>query len=217
MPKPTTPAPIDAGEIYELIINGTVAAGGSNKTPCGNNYFYKRTVIGTALTKANIVAGFIAAHVNALVAAAHQDYAVNSISIRNLADATDAGVIVPSALVGAIATDREPSEDAVVVRLYTGFRGKVFRGFKHFGGTNEVDTTQDVLTGAGLARWQTVAASCASAYFDADGNQWKPFLFSRYKSQILANPTVIRGTVITSSVLNKRVSLMKKRRAQSVV
>ncbi len=217
MPKATTPAPIVLDDVLEVVLKGTVAAGGSNQTPCGNVFYYRRSLIAAGINKTSFKTIFASTVIAPLLAATHQDYSPNSVVIRNIQDATDPAIEIAVAGAGAIATDREPSEDSIVMRLKTSFRGKPFRGFKMFGGSNEVDTIQDILTGAGLGRWQAVRDVLDDVLTDADGNMWTPFIFSRYKSDLSKNPVTVRGTDIQSCTLNKRVSRMTKRRAASVI
>lgn len=217
MPNPTTPAPVVLDEVLEIVVKGTVAAGGSNQTPCGNVFYYRKSLNSAGTNKGNVKTIFTTTVIAPLLAATHQDYAPNACVIRNIQDATDPAQEIAIAGNGAILTDREPSEDSVVMRLKSGYRGKTFRGFKLFGGTNEIDTTQDILTGAGLARWQAVRDSLIVVLGDADGNQWTPFLASRYQVNWTVNPCIVRGVDIQSCTLNLRISRMTKRRAKSVI
>lgn len=213
---PSTPAPIIVGKVMECIVKGTMTAGGSNSTPCGNVFYYRLSNQVLAPTKAAFSTIFQATVLVPLLAAANIAYAPNSLLLRFLDDATDVPLSVAAAGVGAIGTDSEPSNDAVVCYMRSAFRGKVFRGFKHFGATNEVDTLRDVLVGAGLVRWQAVRDSLKIALVDALGNTWTHIVFSRFMSQVIVNPTVVRGSDITISLLDLTIGTMRRRKAKTV-
>lgn len=213
---PITPMPINGGEIWECVLNGEMSAGGSTAKRSGNVFYYRRSVIGAGATKAQFAAAFRTAVIVPLLAAANVRYKPISVDVRSLSNATDIRTTIIQAGAGAIATDSEPSVDAVAMVLRTPFRGKNGRGFKHFGGVSEVDTTDDILTGAGLARWQAVQAGVLSVFVDAGGNSWTPFLFSRYMSQWKVNPTVIRGADVVLVSLIGNIGTMKRRRSRTV-
>lgn len=208
--------PVIADPIMEIVVKGTVSPGGSSQTPCGNVFFYRRVTNGSSVTKAALSTIFQSTVLVPLLAAANAAYSPNTLRMRFLSDATDPATDIAAAGVGAIATDSEPSLDAVVCLLKTTLRGKNARGFKHFGGTSEVDTTRDVLTGAGLARWQAVRDALSVQLNDALGNVWAPFLFSRPGSQWRVNPTVIRGANINTAVLDLVIGSMRKRKPKLV-
>lgn len=213
---PPTPLPIVLSDVYEIVLNGNMAPGGSNAKRSGNVFYYRRAVIGAGVTTAGLAAAFRTAVIVPLLAACNQRYSPQSVSIRMINDATFAPQTIAQAGVGAIATDGEPCDDAAVLMMKTAYRGKNGRGFKHFGGTNEVDTTDDILTGAGLARWQAVQAGCMLTITDAGGNQFAPFLFSRVGSQWKVNPTTIRGADFNSSKLIGNIGTMRRRRSKTV-
>lgn len=212
-----TAAPIVSTPVVQIVIFGRMIPGGGNSTPCGNVFYYRMTTAGGVLSKANLKAIFWTTVGVPLLAAANIRYTPISIGLRLITDSTDLPVLIAQAGAGAIATDSEPSDDAVVVRLLSAFRGKNARGFKHFGGTNESDTTQDILTGGGLANWQAVRDACKAAMVDAGGVAWVPFMFSPFMSQIKVNPTVVRGYDIINAVLNKDIRTMRKRKTKPAV
>jgi len=208
--------PVVADDVFELTVKGTQGAGGSSVTPAGNVFFYRRTAGPVAVLTA-LVTAFRVAVVVPHLAAANARYAVNRIDARPVRDPSSPGIQVTDAGVGAIATDGEPSQDTVVVNLRSLIRGKSGRGFKHFAGVNEVDTTLDILVGAGLARWQAVRDGCLLTLVDANGTSYVPFLLSRTWSQIETAPVEIKGTNVTSVKLNTVVSQLRKRKALSVL
>lgn len=206
--------PLVASDVFEVKTSGTQGAGGSTATKAGNVFFYRRTG-GPAAVLTALVTAFRAAVVVPHIAAANARYSVVSIAARPVLDPSSPGVVVADAGVGAIATDGEPSEDNAVVNLGSAYRGKAARGFKHFAGVNEIDTTLDVLTGAGLTRWQAVRDACKLGLTDANGTTYAPFILSRFYSQILVPPTTIYGADITTAKLNLVVASLRKRKSKT--
>lgn len=211
------PAPITTSKVMEAVLQGRMASAGSTAEPCGNVFYYRLDLQVVAPTKVAFGNIFNTTVITPLLAAANVRYTPVQSVLRFLDDATDAPVVFAHAGAGAIATDSQQSEDMAVVNLKTAFRSKTMRGYKYFGGVSEIDTTGDVLTGAGLARWQTVRDACALAMVDALGNRWVPFVRSRFLEQVLVNPTTVRGTDINAAILNIRVSNLRSRKSARVV
>lgn len=208
-------ADVDVKHI-EVVVRGSLSAGGSSVKNCWNVFTYHRTTFANVFSKVNFAAAFRLAIIVPLVAASNVRYSVNRLSVRILDDAYDPYVDIADAGVGAIGTDSEPNNDAVFVLLKTGARGRQGLGSKHFGGTSEVDTTDNVLVGAGLARWQAVQAACNLMITDASPNNYLPTVVSRKNSVLDGNPTFIWATDLTSTALNKRIGSMAGRKGVSV-
>lgn len=152
-----------------------------------------------------------------LKAAMNVRYTPGSLQIRILDDYNDNEEIFSVAGVGAIGTDSMPSDDAVYFLFRTPLRGRSYRGSKHFGPLSEEDTTDDLLTGAGLARWQTLQTALGATLTDANGNVWQPHVLSRKLSNLAALPvaTVVANQV-TSVLLDLNIGTMRKRRSKTV-
>lgn len=204
------------GDVAEVVMAGVMAAGGSNAKNVQSVFHYRLSVLGAAPTKAALETVFQATICVPFVAAANVRYTQSGNSVRGLNDATDAYQTVSRALTGAIATDSMPSVDSVYMLLRTAKRGASYRGSKHFPGVNEADTTDDILTGAGLARWQTLQAAVPTPLVDALGNTWVLSLVSRTLSQLAVNPTTVVANDVTTVLLNKNVGTMRRRRTQTV-
>lgn len=210
-------APIVTTPVCEIVVKGILATGGAGQAPCGNVFYYRLSNMVLAPTKAALSTIFQATVVAPLLLAANIRYTPVQLGMRFIDDAIDLQTFIAAAGTGAIATDGEPSVDAVVVNLKSAFRGKAMRGFKHFGAVNEIDTTNDILTGAGLARWQAVRDGVKTVLVDAIGNTWTPFIRSRYLEQVKVNPTTIRGVDIVNATLTLNVRTMRKRRTPTLV
>lgn len=204
------------GSIAEVSMLGTLAAAGSNVINVASVFHYRLSVLTLPPTKVALNNAFNAAQAAALLAAYNARYTQSFNTVRWIDDATDPLASVARAGVGAIATDSLPTIDAVTMILRTGKRGKSFRGSKHFPAGSEVDTTGDVLTGAGLTRFQTVQTSLATPITDALGNVWVPSVLSRILSVTVTNPTTIVANDVTEVLLNLNVGTMRRRKVSTV-
>lgn len=204
------------GDVVEISALGTLAAAGSNGKNVASVYHYRLSVIGTAPLKALLNTSFNNAVGLPFLAAANARYTQTMNNIRYLNDATDLPTSFAVAGVGAIATDGMPTDVSVSMLLRTAKRGREFRGAKRFPAVNEIDTTGDVLTGAGLARWQTLQTGVAATLTDVSGCQWVPCVLSRKLSQLLINPTTVISNDVVQVLLNKNVGTMRRRRVLTV-
>lgn len=210
---------IPAGSIrnLQLIVNGTAATGGSSVTPSINVFNFQRTTTVNPFTKIAFNTVFQASVMNVILAAMNVRYTPSNCSVRVLDDYNDSPTIFAIAGVGAIATDSIPSDDAVYMLLRTALRGRNYRGSKHFGPLSEIDTTNDILTGAGLARWQDVRDAVLSNLVDANGNTWVPTVLSRNLSNLNLLPVaLVVATQVTDCLLDLNVGTMRRRRSKTI-
>lgn len=212
------PIPDNQKTILEVIINGRMAAGGSNAKAAFNVFHYKRTSVAVPASKAAFNTAFQAAIVAPLLAAANVRYTPTVISYRWLNDPLDRPVFFTAAGVGAIATDSQPSDDAVYYLFRTDKRGANYRGNKHFAGSNEADTTQDILTGAGLVRWQTLQTALAAPITDATPHTWNLQVVSRNPalSNFTVTPCIIESNQVIEVLLDLNIGTMRRRRSATV-
>lgn len=210
---PIAPALIS---VAEVITFGHAAAGGSNITPSLNNFCFRRGSTVPVLDKTALKNIFVTNVLTPLLAAMNVRYTCDYLTVRWVDDALDVPLSFAIALPGAIATDSLPSDDAVYYLYRTGLRGRNYRGAKHFGPASEVDTTADVLTGAGLARWQTVQTALAASNTDANGNVWAPAVLSRSLSQLRTNPTTVVANNVQQVLLDLNIGTMRHRRSRTV-
>jgi len=204
------------GSIAEVSMLGSLAAAGSDAKNVASVFHYRLSVLTLPPTKAALELAFNTAQVAALIAAFNSRYVQTFNTVRWIDDATDPPVATTRAGAGAIATDSLPTIDSVSMLYRTAKRGRSYRGSKHFPGGSEADTTGDVLTGAGLARWQTVQTTLAANVTDALGNVWVPAVLSRKLSVLATNPTTVVANDVTSILLNKNVGTMRRRRVTTV-
>ena len=210
------PLPDDQQTTFEVIMSGTLAAAGGSSKQINNVFHFHRTVQGDAVSKAALNTIFQTNIGDIYLAAASAGYTQSANTIRCVDDSLDPGASFTQAGVGAIAGDRLPSHSIVTMALRTNTRGRSYMGRKHFAAIVEADTTGDVLTGAGLARWQALRDALPVAMVDAGANTWRLCILSKTLSPSLVNPTDLVSTIVNSVLLNKNVSRLK-RRAQKTV
>jgi hypothetical protein len=204
------------GSIAEVTAKGTYAAAGSSAKNIVSVFHYRLALITAPPTKTALETRFDTIVSLPCLAAFNIRYTQQETRVRWINDATDPAVSFARAGVGAIATDSSSVDDCVSMLLRTGLRGRAYRGSKHFVGLNEIDTTGDVLTGAGLTRWQAVQTGVFATLVDALVNSWVPCVLSRSKSILATNPTTVIANDITQVLLNKNVGIMRKRRVATV-
>jgi len=207
--------PLITDPVVHLQVMGTLGAAGSNQKKAGNDFYYRRSA-GAGISLAGLVTAFQTAVIAVQILAQHSRYAVNSIKAVDISAPGGIGIDVADASVGAIATDSEPSANAVVIELKTATRGRAGRGRKFFGGCVEASTTGDVLTGAGLVLWQNLRDTLDDVLADGAGNSWTPCVISKFYSTLNVSSPTIYGDNIIALALNKRVSRMDKRLSASV-
>jgi hypothetical protein len=200
------------GTITEVLMKGTLAAAGSNIKNVASVFHYRLSALGSSTTKAALQTIFQTTIGVPLLAAFCSRYTQVENSVRWMNDFLDAPQSFAQAGVGAIATDGMPTVDSVYLLLRTGLRHGFNRGSKHFPAVNEIDTTGDVLTGAGLARWQTVQTAVFSSMTDALGNIWIPSVVSKKKTTIAGTVVTPFANDVTQVLLNKTIGTMRRRR-----
>lgn len=204
------------GSIAEVAASGVLAAAGSSARNTVQIFHYRLAAIVLPATKTALETRYNTIVALPFLAAANARYTQSGTTVRWIDDATDPPQNFIRAGAGAIATDPLPTVDAVYMLLRTALRGRSYRGSKHWGAASEIDTTGDVLTGAGLARWQTLQTAVGLTLVDALGNTWVPSLLSRVLSNLTSTPTTIVANDVTSVLLNLNIGTMRKRRTITV-
>jgi hypothetical protein len=210
--------PIPATSIInvQVHVEGTAATGGAGVTPAQNIFSFRRTSTAPAFNKASVNTAFQTAIMTPILAAMNVRYTPGNLTVRVLDDAQDSPTNFAVAGVGAIATDSLPSDAAVYILLRTALRGRNYRGSKHFSPASEADTTNDILTGAGLANWQAVRDALVQDFIDADGNTWKNTVVSRNLSNFNLLPVAnIVANDVVESLLDLNIGTMRKRRSRT--
>ncbi len=211
--------PIPANLIFDLsvVILGTSSTGGAGAKNVYNTFTYARQSSVPAFTKLSFFTAFGLNVIVPLAAAMNVRWSANNVNIRILNDFTDPEVSFASAAVGARVLDSLPLNSAVTVQKKTSLRGKSYRGNVHFSPASEEDTTQDILTGAGLARWQAVRDAVGASFVDTNGNTWFPTVYSRLLSTPNAMPVaIIEANQVTQVILDLNLGTMRRRRSRTL-
>lgn len=203
-------------KVMEAKVDSVAATGGAESKPCSSVFGYRRTTTVNPWSYTAFDTVFQAGPVAALIAAANVRWTQRTNILRCVNDAEDPGVVIAHANVGAIATDSYEIRMAVYILLGLGIRGRGAHGSKHFAPFSEADTVNDLLSGAGLTRWQAVATAIkATLGPDTSGNTWVPCVVRRSRSQLEFNPTTVVTLDLQTAVVNQRPGSMFKRQIKS--
>lgn len=210
----------DPYHFIEFITQGYSVARGGGTKKFFNIFHFRRTTTVNVVDKTHINTAFNLIIGPAILAALSVDYTQTANTVRFFENPLDAPFTITQAGVGAIAGDRLPDFAAVVTQFHSGFRGKPFRGSKHWGPIAESDTTGDDLTAGAVTRFTTVMTSVVAGFTDADGNVWVPGIKGGVRfgspAQYLVAPTTTVWTDIGYGVLNKSLGTMKRRKIATV-
>ena len=202
--------------VVEITMKGNCAAGGSDVKPVVNVYHFKRTTTSSPFSLANIETAFMTAIGDLVTAALNVDYTEESCHVRAVDDATDLGLTVAETNPGGGTGDRLQLSDTVMMLLRTNTRGPSYRGRKHFSPIGETDTTEEILSAAGITAWDGVATAIEGGFTDSDGNVWEPYVLSKTLSQLGVNPTTVVGDVVVSVMCRRTIGTLRRRRPRSI-
>lgn len=199
---------------YSVTVKGESSSGGLGAKKVWNVFTYRRLSTAPVITKIGLYNIFNATVITALIAAMNVRYSVQAVGIRNMDDPDDFEMDFANAGVGAIASDSLPVRATVNMVLITGMRNQNFRGRKFFSPASEADTTQDILTGVGLVRWQAVQAAVLAQLIDANVNTWTPCVVSRAKSVLTHRPqAVVTSSDVERVKLALRIGNLSRRKS----
>jgi len=202
----------------EIVAKGVMASNGALAKNVANVFHYRTVISANPIIKANIEAAFQAAIMAPVLLATSDDYGQDGTTVRFYDDAIDPPQLFAEAGVGNIATDRMPDYNTVVIQMHTPYKGKSYRGSKHFAGVVEASTTGDILTGTGVTLWNAVRDALLNGFTDSDGNVWIPEIKSnKPPAQYLVNPVTVVANDVTSTILNLTLGIMKRRKVKTVV
>jgi len=203
---------------FEIQLVSHMTSSGGRQVPVRNVFYYARSApLAPLPLYTDIISAFDALVGTPLYAALNARYTGEFFLCRCIDDPTDQYVEVVNASVGLIATDSYDSRSAVYIQLVSGYRGRSWNGSKHFAPLSEADTTGDILTGAGLTRWEAVR-DALKATFTATGQVFRPVIFSRKNSDLTIMPQALVNTAdVKNALLNKNIGDMRRRKAGRVI
>ncbi len=209
-------APNASKTLAQIILKGTLAAGGGSTKDIALTFWYRRTAVVLTPTKLSLSNAFLAGPYAAMLAAFNIGWTLGTTNIRWFDDVFDPTTTTSLAGVGAIGTDRAASFNSIYMLFRSNVRGRKFIRGVHFPAVNEIDTTSDVLTGAGLVRWQAVQTSLIASLTDSIGNIWNPCVVTYKGSVWKSNPTSVTYNDVTQIVLDLNLGTMLKRKVATV-
>lgn len=202
----------------EIIMSGIMTAAGSTAIRVDNVFHYSRIANVVTPTKAALETAFQSAIATPLLALLNLRYTQTLTSIRWMNDPTDQALPFAESGVGVITGDSMPSENYAYILLRCGLKGGSYKGNKKIGPLSESDTTTasaDVLNAAAIARFATLQTALLAGITDGTPNTWRLGVWSRMLQEQIVLPSIAIAPV-TTVLLNKRVSTMKKRKSASV-
>jgi len=213
------PIPDNQKQHVEIILHGITSDGGSSVVNTQNVFHFRRTALAGTITKTAINTAFQAAIGDKVALALNARWEQQRNSIRFINDALDQYQDFSEVNAGAVAGDGLQSHSTIFLLLRSGYRGRSWKGGKHFGPLSEADATaagDDILNAAAITRFSNLAAAILAGFTDANGQIWVPFIVSRNASVVDTNPTTVVGVDVTEVKLNKRISAHRGRKAASV-
>jgi len=211
---PSTP------KFVEAVIRGELLTTGGEIVPCLNVFHFKHHSGPTTTDPLNFLSSFTGGIQAELLAATVARYTLSQTEARFMdSPAEPVGIQVVEAN-GDIETDPYASDAAVYMLLRTGYRGRSFKGAKHFGGLAEEDTVADQLDASGIVNWGAVGAVIedwgVTGLDDGDGNVYKLVVLQPTNSDLQADPSIFTGAVVVDVLLNKTIGTMGRRRQKTI-
>jgi hypothetical protein len=211
-----TPLVPGANNFLELVIDGSVLQTVDGFLKKDLNVFHLQHLSGGGTRdKGHFLDAFDSAFTGTFLAAMPTSYTIDRYRARYLDDYTDAYTDKVMGSGGLVSTDRTTLFNAATVRLESGFRGRSYRGSKHFGPIPESHTTGDDLNATGLSAWGSVVTilNGFSGVVDADGNSWGIIIASTKNSVLGDEPSrILTYAELSEAVLNTEVGTMRHRK-----
>src|SRR5690349_18742457 len=131
MPLPA-PLPDSACLVAQINMRGVVASAGGNSINAENIFYFRRTSGVPTLSETVLETAFQNNVALTILAALNLRYTQTLNAVRMINDTTRPFVFVNRAIAGSITGDSMPSNTAVYILSRTAYRGKSFKGGKHF-------------------------------------------------------------------------------------
>lgn len=207
----------------EIVLHGEVTTTSGQVKPVLNVFHFRRLVVGGTPDLTTLGNNFNASVGDALRACLNARYTLVEILLRLMDDPANAPFSVPINDAGALG-DAASAYDllsAVYYLIHTGFRGRSFKGSKHFSGLDESQITGDELTAAAItATWDQLTTNLNSliAGIGDGANTWFPCIISQELSSLGPTdiPGIFTGADWSEVLLNSTIGTMRRRKERSV-
>lgn len=204
----------------ELVLQEYVVDANGNSSNFVNVFHFQNAVPGVVTTETSLMTS-IRTVLNTVLPPALSVASLGKTAKLRFMDSPLSGYIPGTTYAaGTVTGDRLPSFNSAVNRLVTGVRGRSYRGSKHWGPIAESSTTLDELNAGALTLFAAVAAGLTNGgagFATTGGGLWKLVVLSTLLSDLVANPCVFTGAVVTSVTTNKEVGTMRRRKEKGGV
>lgn len=191
----------DAQKInFEVVIRGTLAAGGGEAQLTLTPLHYRRTNFSSAYSPTEFITAFHTAVKTNVKNSVSSAWNWDSTYVRCINSPTEATSIVTVDEAGAIIGDVQPGFVAQVLSKRTALRGRSYQGRLYLPGVPESATLANVVTAAQGLLLDTLATSLGGSFTTAAGLTYSPQVLSRLLSNMVADPSTIVATDIASVV-----------------
>ncbi len=203
----------------EVIVKGHCVSKSGEEKDIINRYIYVNDDTPFLPSLANFDTAFKANFLAAYAALLNSGLLGDTISYRQLDDATNVPLFTTNTLIGGVgsnATMVGPQYTAYL-KLVTTKRGRNYRGSKHYSPLDESMINQGELDTGGITAIQAMLAA-ALLILTVDGHDWIPAVMSQNLSQVAVNPVWVIATRLTSlSKSNKTTGVQRHRKFKTLV
>lgn len=202
-------------EVFEVLVNGTLAAGGSSSKKTSTGLYYYRVVKDVAFSGTAFITALRAAIEAEWLAFASAKWNLDTISVRCMNDPAEPATVVTVNSPGGVAGDALPSFANIIFNRLSGYRGARYRGRIFLPGIPESGHTDNTLTNAHVTIAEALRDALLLGITDAGNNQYIPIHLIRYTSRPTANPPVLNWVQVTSWTVNKVATTLKRRKTKA--
>lgn len=198
----------------QVVVRGTMAAGGASAKSTTNVLYYRRTAFAANYTGAAFLAAFHAAVRPSWLACANLNWSWNTTDVRVINDPTELAVTSVVNLPGLAPGQALPSYAAILMSKITGLRTGSYRGRLYFAGVSEDGNSGNALTDAHKILADAVATALTVQITDANAVTFVPFNLAASLSNLRRATPLIIGADITSFAAKQKLSIQKRRKAK---
>lgn len=212
------PLPSSSLSVASVIVYGKYTAGGSTPGVTRNTLHFRRTSATNPLVKSDLYNKFKTAVLNLWPQCVAGAWNSTSVGIRWIEDAQDREEFTAVSLTPINRGTRLTSFCAVCITLQPVIRGQGRTGCLLLGpiaGSFTTKPNDDLVNAAHFLAYGQMATALTLGFTDANGNVWKTVILSRPESQTKTNPTTVIYYDVAKALLNKRITVMRRRQRRT--